>query len=475
MSDDFDKNRVVGAADTLALLEQQAVGMRLELVRLRELLADTQRTISEREAVRLLEVNEQLVLAAIHAEAIAETALRNLAELTDTRQPTLPAEAANREQLRALEVAIRTADRLGKRVAVLFFEPGQFDQLGERFGHASGSELLHLDVHSLSPVAAGSANGLSPPGNGFLIQLGPVSEILPPESAGERNIEVRSHEMPRRLVTRHESALAEQEVRLRDLRQANENLVTAALAAQALEADAQAARARQIKFLAMVAHELRNPLAPIRTAAELLSRSDADQQKLAELQGIIARQVAHMSRLVDDLLDVSRASAGKFQLERSTVAIASILRAAVETCRPLIDRKCQRLHTQLPADGMTINGDPVRLAQVFCNLLENASKYTSEGGELVLTTLDSGRGLAIKISDNGIGISPEALPHIFDLFVQDRRALEFRHGGLGIGLAVVRDLVEAHGGTVVASSAGPDLGSEFVVTLPGLDALAHST
>jgi signal transduction histidine kinase len=221
----------------------------------------------------------------------------------------------------------------------------------------------------------------------------------------------------------------------------------------------------------MVAHELRNPLNPIRTAAELLHRArPGDDILLVRLQAIIKRQVDHMSRLVEDLLDGSRVSAGKFRLERGSVELEEALRQAVESCREAFVKKEQRLILRVPEGGHAVHGDPVRLAQIFCNLLENASKYTQAQGEIVLT-MDVQPGAAkVSIADNGIGISAEALPHIFDLFVQDTRALAVHSGGLGIGLAVVRELVEAHGGSVVASSAGTNLGSHFVVTLPTNDA-----
>ena len=259
---------------------------------------------------------------------------------------------------------------------------------------------------------------------------------------------------------------------LGNLREANEQLVLAAIAAQELEADAGAAHRRQITFLAMVAHELRNPLTPIMQAAELLDRPSTDDSRLLRLQGVIKRQVAHMARLIDDLLDGSRISTGKFRLERSTVEIADILNVAVETCRPAMDTRLQKFTMQPLPGPLGVHGDAVRLTQIFSNLLDNASKYTPHGGEVALAVELLDRVIAITVSDNGMGIAVEALPHIFDLFVQDARAKALHSGGLGIGLAVVRELVEAHGGTVVGRSAGRDLGSEFVVTLPMADGLA---
>lgn len=271
---------------------------------------------------------------------------------------------------------------------------------------------------------------------------------------------------PQAAVARHESALAEQQPRLRELREANEQLVIAALTAQELEAQTEQAYTRQTKFLAMVAHELRNPLIPIQTAAGLLSRALSDGPLLAQLQAAIKRQVALVSRLVDDLLDGSRVSAGKFRLERSMVEMTGILSLAVETCRPALEARSQSLTIDLAPAPLLVLGDPLRLGQVFSNLLDNASKYTPPGGAVRLSAVLLDGALRVTVSDNGIGITADALRDIFELFTQDARAVALYNGGLGIGLAVVRDLVEAHGGTVMASSAGHDLGSDFIVTLP---------
>jgi len=255
---------------------------------------------------------------------------------------------------------------------------------------------------------------------------------------------------------------------LQNLREANAQLVIAALSAQELEARAESAHHQQARFLAMVAHELRNPLTPIRTVALLLSHAGVDKPQLARLQAIIDRQVTHISRLIDDLLDGSRVSAGKFKLECRPVMMADVLESAVQMCKPAMEKRQQRLKEAMPAQPIQVNGDTVRLTQIFSNLLDNASKYTPQGGEIHLSMALSGHGVIVTVADNGIGISASALPHIFDLFVQDATATAFAQSshGLGIGLAVVRDLVQAHGGSVTATSLGPHLGSAFVVHLP---------
>lgn len=263
-------------------------------------------------------------------------------------------------------------------------------------------------------------------------------------------------------------ALKQESDQLSQLREANAQLVIAALTAQDLEARAASAHQQQIAFLAMVAHELRNPLTPIRTVAQLLNRAQADHPELARMQGIIERQVAHIARLIDDLQDGSRVSTGKFQLERGRVNMADVVESALQMCRPAMERRSQRLTEILPAEAAWVDGDAVRLTQVVSNLLDNASKYTQDGGEVQLLMDIHEQTVRIKVTDNGIGISAKALPHIFDLFVQDPTVQAFGQSsqGLGIGLAVVRDLVSARGGTVVATSMGRGRGSELLVTLP---------
>ena len=265
-----------------------------------------------------------------------------------------------------------------------------------------------------------------------------------------------------------QEASAEQEPH-HALREANENLVLAALAAQQLLAAAEQEQARQMEALAMVAHELRNPLAPIRDAAAVLARGPVNEYLLRRMQGIIERQIAHVSRLVGDLLDVSRARSGRFRLERQTVDMALLIDQAVHSCRPAMDARRQHFDVSVPACALEVDGDPVRLVQVLCNLLDNASKYTPASGEISLRAATTGEAIVLTVSDNGIGITAEALPAVFEPFVRAEHAVGFDGTGLGIGLTVVRELVDAHGGSVAASSAGRGFGSQFVVTLPLID------
>jgi len=263
-------------------------------------------------------------------------------------------------------------------------------------------------------------------------------------------------------------ALAELEVHNAELRAANEKLVMATLTAQELREAAQTASRRQDEFLAMLAHELRNPLAPISTAVELLAKLGAKPVPEAIL-GMIRRQVQHMVRLLDDLLDASRVTEGKVTLQPSWTAVADFIQQAVEASRDLIAAKDQRLSLDLPATPLFMDGDPARLVQIVTNLLRNSAKYTGQGGQISISARRQGNKVVIRVRDNGMGISPEALPYVFDLFVQDQRALSRSDGGLGVGLTVVRRMVDLHGGTVEAYSEGREQGSEFVVTFPSVD------
>lgn len=226
---------------------------------------------------------------------------------------------------------------------------------------------------------------------------------------------------------------------------------------------------RKDEYLAMLAHELRNPLAPLRNHVALLQRRAGSDPAVQESVAVMDRQVVHITRLVDDLLDLSRVTRGQLQLRKAKVDFASIVNAAVESSRPLIDRKEQRLTVMLPESPINLDGDLVRLTQVFHNLLSNAAKYTRPAGQIVVTVERTGAWLVARVRDDGIGIDAEKLPLIFDLFYQVDTAHEHVEGGLGLGLTLVRKLLELHGGRIEVHSAGVGQGSEFFVTLPVLD------
>jgi signal transduction histidine kinase/ActR/RegA family two-component response regulator len=238
--------------------------------------------------------------------------------------------------------------------------------------------------------------------------------------------------------------------------------------AKARDELAESAR-RKDEFLAMLGHELRNPLAPIRNALHLLASDTRLTQDNHDLCDMMKRQVDHMVRLVDDLIDVSRISRGTIALRREPVDLATALCNAIELSRPLIEAGQHRLELDLPPEPLAVDADPVRIAQVFGNLLNNASKYAEADGCITVSVRREADEAVVRIRDRGIGIEPEMLPHVFELFTQGRREKHRAQDGLGIGLTLVRNVVELHGGTVSAYSEGRGQGSEFEVRLPLVD------
>ncbi len=228
----------------------------------------------------------------------------------------------------------------------------------------------------------------------------------------------------------------------------------------------QDADRRKNEFLATLSHELRNPLAPLRNAAKIIATPGVTAELFQRASGIIRRQTEHMSRLLDDLLELARITQGKLKVDLRPVSLAGVIDAAIEAARPALESKNHRLSVALPTEATTLRADPVRLSQVFSNLLTNAAKYTDPGGEIELTGRIEGRSLRVAVKDNGIGLSQEALAHIFTMFSQVEDARGRAEGGMGIGLALAKGLVELQGGTLEVRSEGPGRGSEFIVCLP---------
>ncbi len=268
----------------------------------------------------------------------------------------------------------------------------------------------------------------------------------------------------------------------RDLKRANVELATANRALHAevemrarIEEQLKAADRHKDEFLAMLAHELRNPLAPIRNAVHIMRAKPTADAQLTWVQDVIDRQLASLTRLVDDLLDVSRITRGKINIAREPVALGAIVQSAVETVQPLFSEKQQRLTIDVADPAVTIDGDLTRLTQVVGNILANAVKYTDRGGHVTVIARQVGEDVEIRVRDDGIGIAAEDLVRIFDLFTQAEQSHQRGLGGLGIGLALVRRLVELHGGTVAAASDGPGRGSEIIVCLPRRAKAARNT
>ncbi len=233
-----------------------------------------------------------------------------------------------------------------------------------------------------------------------------------------------------------------------------------------MEAQLREADRRKDEFLAVLGHELRNPLGAIRNVTQVLLLMTEDDVRYRELSLLLERQVGHMARLLDDLLDVGRIVQGKIRFVHGEVDVAAVVRQAIETTQPLLDAKRHRLRVDAPAAALRVYGDAARLAQAVSNLLNNAAKYTPAGGEIGVSVRTTAEALTIAVRDNGIGIAPESQGRIFDFFFQGESATAQKPDGLGIGLALVRTIVEHHGGAVRVHSDGPGTGSEFVVTLP---------
>ena len=226
------------------------------------------------------------------------------------------------------------------------------------------------------------------------------------------------------------------------------------------------------EFLAILAHELRNPLAPIRSALDVLSRTIPPRHEVEWALGVIDRQLGQMTRLIDDVVDLARMTTNKLQLRKRRIGLDVVLDAAVETSRPLIEACGHELAVTRPTQPMYVDADPCRLLQVIVNLLNNAAKYTERGGHIALVATRDADDAVVTVRDTGIGIAAETLPRIFDLFTQADRSLHLAQGGFGVGLALVKRLVEMHGGAITARSDGQGTGSEFSVRLPVAAALA---
>jgi diguanylate cyclase (GGDEF)-like protein len=530
VSDSGQQRKHAVATATLAGLDAQAEALREHLAKLRQDLLDVQNDLGVARANELREANEKLVLAVLKADGIAAMAASSLGELTHASQHDPLTGTPNRALMRdRLDTAIAAARRQGTQLALLFLDLDDFKAINDALGHANGDAMLQLVAERLVATVRDSDTVSRQGGDEFLILLPQIAhaadatliatklldavaapaqvgshalhlsasvgiavypqdgtdaemlakradeamyqskrrshggfEFFADSNAGEPGTLPESGEWQPAAVSRGARGLGHP-----DLRRVNEQLVVSALSAQASAAQATEAHRQQILFMGLVAHELRNPLAPIRLAASMLTGGGQSAGlSLDRLSAIIETEVKHMARLIDDLLEGSHASTGKLRLELDQADLREVVAQAAESCRPLMEARQQRLTLALPARPVNLRGDPVRLRQIISNLLDNASKYTGEGGSISVAMAVHAQTVSITVADNGVGIAPEVLPTIFEMFVQDTRDRALSNGGLGIGLAVVRDLVRAHGGTVSATSAGKNLGSEFVVTLP---------
>jgi two-component system, sensor histidine kinase len=277
------------------------------------------------------------------------------------------------------------------------------------------------------------------------------------------------------VVAAFDNMLDEVQYREKALRESNTALSAEVTDRQAAEAALKEADRRKDEFLATLAHELRNPLAPIRHAVRLLEVRDATDAQKEWGREVIARQVQRMALLLDDLLDVSRITRGRLELKKDYVGLEALVATAIESARPLIEAKQHKLVVYLPIDPVLLEVDPLRISQALSNLLTNAAKYTDAGGSITVTAALEPEGLSIKVKDTGIGLSAAVIPHLFEMFSQVDSVIDRAEGGLGIGLALVKGLLELHGGTVAVTSAGIERGSEFVIHLPASTIVADRT
>jgi signal transduction histidine kinase len=264
--------------------------------------------------------------------------------------------------------------------------------------------------------------------------------------------------------------LAQADERLREveraLRESYKETKVAHADAEAAREEADTARRMKDEFLALLGHELRNPLAPILTALELMKMRDGT--RAARERAVIERQVQHLVHLVDDLLDVSRLARGKIELKKAPVEMAQIVAQGVELASPLLEERSHNLCVSVATRGLLVEVDELRIAQVVANLLTNAAKYTDPGGQIAVSAAREDGSVVVRVADSGSGIAPEILPRIFDMFVQGKRTIDRTEGGLGLGLTLVRSIVQLHGGAVSAHSEGLGKGAEVVFRLPAL-------
>ena len=519
---------VANAESKLSRLGVQVEAMQAALVRLLQDVVRAERQLEQTQVAQLVEANEKLVLTAMASQTETDTVAAALDEVAHAAVLDALTGLPNRAALvdRCAQ-AIAHARRHGSGFAVLFLDLDNFKQLNDAHGHAFGDHVLRLVadrmVATVRAVDTVSRHG----GDEFVVLLIELTQPRDAQAVADKLLEaigapalvdgvavnvtasVGMAFFPddgqdiETLVARADAAMYASKRRhaadidstaappaaaaaapalqrspavagadlaaarwQADMREANERLVLAALTAQELREAAELARQRQAAFMAAVADELANPMAPIRIATAMLGRVPGDEPLLPHVQHIVEQRLAYMSRLVGNLVEASNVEAGGFEIEHRWVDLGEVIDAAVAAYRPTMAERDQRFESTRPPGPLGVSGDAARLGQIVSNLLDNACTHTHEGGRIRLSVTVDADTLTLTIADDGIGITPQMLPYVFEPFVQDDLALGFNGAGLGIGLTVVRALVRAHGGNLVAHSAGARRGSRFVVTLP---------
>jgi diguanylate cyclase (GGDEF)-like protein len=449
---------------------------------------------------QLLAINEQLVLGMLRIQNEVEATDKTLREIFRVASLDELTDLPNRRELRTrLQQTLDHAQQSGESFALLFLDLNDLKQINDAFGHEVGDAVLIEAARCLTECVRDHDTVARYGGDEFVILLtrcvshaealavaddiiqrlrNPrlINEhqlfismsigisIYPQDGADARALIASADAAMYRVKRARLASAPSQDLQMSQMRAANSALVMAALDAQLSQQRAEATLQQEKFILAKVAHELRAPLAPLCLSTEMLSR--VEQKALPRLHEVIARQIEHLTQLVDDLVDVTRVRSGKMHLRRTTVELSTVIRQAIDVCTPAMNARLQMLELHSPSSVLYVDGDPLRLTQVFTNLLGNACKFSLTTGVITLSLSAVDGWAQVEIADNGVGISPEALPTIFEPFVQDPHSRSVNSKGLGIGLTVVRELVEAHGGCVVAHSGGLGLGCAFTVRLP---------
>ncbi|MBK9363064.1 MAG: diguanylate cyclase [Rubrivivax sp.] len=495
---------VAEAEAALLRLGGEVEAMKAVLVRLLQDVVDAERCLAHNQAAQLVEANEQLVLAALRSQSDADTAQQALADAAQaTAVDALTGLQTRHTLLDRFAQGVAQARRHGRRCALLFVDLDDFKRLNDSRGHAFGDRVLRQVagrmVAAVREVDTVSRHG----GDEFLILLADLAQAADAQAVADKVVRALAiypddGEDVDTLVERADAAMyaskrqrrggvafhgvepassplpaavpgvatAEVERRLANLREANEKLVLAALSAQELRAAAEQARERQAAFLKAVAAELRNPQAPVRIASAMLGQAPGQEPLLSRVQRAVDHRMTHMARLVGELVDATRSDAGQLVLQHQTVDLVAAVDAAVAVQRPAFERRGLCLQWQRPAQPIELDADPARLDQMLANLLDHAGAYTPDRGHIAVSAGADDDRVTLTVSDDGMGITPPALPRVFEPFAQAVHALDVEGPSLGLGLTAVRAIVSAHGGEVTAHSDGLHRGSRFVVTLP---------
>jgi diguanylate cyclase (GGDEF)-like protein len=514
---------VADAEARLARLGGEVEAMKAVLVRLLQDVVDAERRLEHSQAAQLVEANEQLVLAALRSQSEADTAQQALADAAQaTLMDALTGLHTRHTLLERFAQVVAQVRRHGRRCALLFVDLDDFKRLNDSQGHAFGDRVLRQVaermVAAVREVDTVSRHG----GDEFLILLADLAQAADAQAVAEKVARAIAVPMDLdgqacsvtasvgiavypddgedvdTLVARADAAMyaskrrhrggtafhdadpapryvaapvgagaaVDIERRLADLREANEQLVLAALSAQELRAAAEQARERQAAFLDAVAAELRNPQAPVRIASAMLGQAPGQEPLLSRVQQAVEQRMTRMARLVGDLVEAARSEAGQLVLQRQPVDLVAAVDAAVAAQRPTFERRALRLQWQRPVQPIEFDADPARLDQILANLIDNACAHTPDGGHIAVSVEADDDRVTLTVADDGMGITPKALPRVFEPFAQTVNAIDIDVPSLGLGLTAVRALARAHGGEVTAHSDGLHRGCRFVVTLP---------